>query len=59
MAGKKKLDFEGRKLNFVGNLEEMLKNQYGDYMTLPPKEKRKTHYPYKLSFSDRAQEPGV
>lgn len=55
----RKLDFEGRKLNFVGNLEEMLKNQYGDYMTLPPKEKRKTHYPYKLSFSDRAREPGV
>ncbi len=37
----------------------MLKNQYGDYMTLPPEEKRKTHYPYKLSFSDGAQEPGV
>ena len=55
----KKLDFEGRKLNFAGNLEEMLKNQYGDFMTLPPKEKRKTHYPYKLSFSDGAQEPGV
>ena len=50
---------EGKTPSPEGDLEEMLKNQYGDYMTLPPEEKRKTHYPYKLSFSDGAQEPGV
>jgi lipopolysaccharide cholinephosphotransferase len=23
---------------------------YGDYMTMPPVERRKTHYPYQLDF---------
>lgn len=49
----KKIEFEGRKLNFPANIEEMLENMYGDYMILPPEEKRKTHYPYRLAFSDK------
>lgn len=44
------MEFEGRRMNFPGNIEEMLTNMYGDYMKLPPEEKRKTHYPYKLGF---------
>lgn len=48
----KKMEFEGRMMNFPGNIDEMLTNMYGDYMKLPPVEKRKTHYPYRLVFSD-------
>ncbi|WP_125142056.1 LicD family protein [Clostridium transplantifaecale] len=48
----KTMEFEGRMMNFPGNIEEMLTNMYGDYMKLPPVEKRKTHYPYRLAFSD-------
>ena len=32
--------------------DEMLRNMYGDYMELPPVEKRKTHYPYRIEFSE-------
>lgn len=51
----KKLEFEGRRMNFPANLEEMLENMYGDYMQLPPVEKRKTHYPYRLEFSAESE----
>lgn len=44
-------EFEGRMLNFPGNIHEMLTNMYGDYMVLPPMDRRKTHYPHKLEFS--------
>ena len=54
----RKIEFEGRRINFPGNIEEMLINMYGDFMELPPAEKRKTHYPYKLSFSG-GENPGV
>lgn len=47
----KKLDFEGRRMNFPANIEEMLTSMYGDFMQLPPEDKRKTHYPYRLEFS--------
>ena len=46
----RKLQFEDTWLNFVQNLEENLTNQYGDYMTLPDVENRKTHFPYRLKF---------
>ena len=52
-------DFEDLKLNFPKNIDGMLRNFYGDYMILPPVEKRKTHYPYILDFGDgvnRAEE---
>lgn len=48
----KQMVFEGRMMNFPGNIEEMLRNMYGDFMELPPEEKRKTHYPYELKFSE-------
>lgn len=45
-----KLQFEDMQLCFPGNLHENLTKEYGDYMKLPPKEKQKNHYPYKLDF---------
>lgn len=35
-----KLPFEGRLLNAMNNYDEMLKKEYGDYMQLPPEDKR-------------------
>lgn len=44
------LNFEDLKLSFPNNIAEMLTYIYGDYMQLPPIEKRKNHYPYCLDF---------
>ena len=52
----KKLEFEGRRMNFPANLEEMLTKMYGNYMELPPEDRRKTHYPWRLEFSAEAAE---
>lgn len=46
----KKMQFEDLQLNFPNNMHEMLKAYYGDYMQLPPEEKRYNHCPYKLKF---------
>lgn len=46
----RRMEFSGLQVPFANNMEELLTNQYGDYMTLPPLEKRKTHYPYRLKF---------
>ncbi len=32
--------------------DKKLRKMYGNYMELPPVEKRKNHYPYKLEFND-------
>lgn len=42
--------FEDIMMPFPNDLEELLTKYYGDYMTMPPVEKRKTHYPYCLDF---------
>ena len=39
------LDFNGVPMRFPGKVEEYLKLRYGDYMTLPPPEKRHNHPP--------------
>ncbi len=39
-----KLDFEGQKLNAPIGYDNILKVYYGDYMKLPPAEKRKPHH---------------
>lgn len=52
----RKLPFEDVTLNFPNNMEELLTNQYGDYQKLPPVEKRKTHYPYRLKFLQEDRE---
>lgn len=48
----KRLPFEDTDLYFTGDVERLMKSQYGDYMKLPPEEKRKTHRPYRLKFDD-------
>lgn len=46
------LEFEDVKLKFQKDIDEMLRFIYGDYMQLPPVEKRKNHYPYCLEFGE-------
>lgn len=49
----RKWKFEDVELNFPKDMKGMLRNFFGDtYMTLPPEEKRKTHFPYILDFGD-------
>lgn len=45
------LDFEDIKLSFPNNMHDNLTGMYGDYMKLPPVEKRKNHFPYQLEFN--------
>lgn len=46
----RKEKFEGIDMCFPNNLEKSLTNMFGDYMQLPPPEKRKNHFPYDLKF---------
>ena len=46
----RKIQFEDIDLCFPKNLEKSLETTYGDYMQLPPVEKRKNHFPYRLKF---------
>lgn len=46
------LEYEGMKVKFPKDLHGLLQRQYGDYMKLPPVEKRKNHFPYELDFGD-------
>ena len=48
----KELRFEDIDLKFPNRIENNLEREYGDYMTLPPEDKRRNHYPYKLSFKE-------
>ena len=42
------LSFEGRSFMCIKNFDAYLKKHYGEYMQLPPEEKRKTHHRFKL-----------
>ena len=44
------LEFEGNRYRAPGDYDYILRRIYGDYMTLPPVENRKTHNPVRLSF---------
>lgn len=46
------LPYADTTMTFPCNMHEMLVAQYGDYMQLPPPEKRKNHYPFELDFGD-------
>ncbi|HIX16636.1 MAG TPA: LicD family protein [Candidatus Hungatella pullicola] len=46
------LTFEGLKMPFPSTEDKILTYMYGNYMELPPVEKRKTHYPYILDLGD-------
>lgn len=54
-----KLPYEDVMLNFPHNLHDNLTGMYGDYMQLPPEEKRKNHYPYELKFPGRRKKDEV
>ena len=43
----KKIMFEGKKYNVFHDVDAYLKGLYGDYMTLPPKEKQISHHSFK------------
>lgn len=42
--------FEGRKVGLPNNPDAYLKNLYGNYMSIPPIEKRERHYIVKINF---------
>lgn len=44
--------FEGLELPCPARCEEYLVNMYGDWMTLPPVDQRRTHLPVKIVFSN-------
>lgn len=48
----KRIQFENIEVNVPNNIDEILKNIYGDYMQLPPVEKRINHSPAILDFGD-------
>ena len=45
-----KLKFEGKEYCSPNQYDALLKSQYGDYMQLPPEDKRITHSPLRISF---------
>lgn len=48
-----KIQFENRRYNIPSGYAQILELTFGDnYMQIPPVEKRKTHYPYRVVFSD-------
>lgn len=51
------LPFENTTVFFPKEQDRYLKDMYGDYMQLPPEEKRKNHYPYELDFGPYAEIP--
>lgn len=48
----KEIEFENKKYQVINNYDLYLKNVYGDYRKLPPKEKRVNHMPLKIDFGD-------
>ena len=48
----KKIKFEGKYYNGMNDPDTYLKGSYGDYMKLPPKEKRVNHMPKTISFKE-------
>lgn len=47
-----KMEFEGLPLTFPRTEHDILTYMYGEYMQMPPADKRKTHYPYILDLGD-------
>ena len=46
------LEFEGKEYSVPGKYDIVLKQVYGDYMKIPPKEKQEIHNPIKIKFED-------
>ena len=47
--------FENIRIRIPGDADSYLKELYGDYMQLPPPEKRHNHYPAELDFADEGE----
>ncbi len=50
------MPFEDMLVSVPNNYDAILKDAFGDYMQLPPAEKRTNHCPYFLSFGDEKME---
>lgn len=48
----RRMPFEGLEVRMPNQYDTYLKRLFGDYMTLPPQEKRVNHCPYILDFGD-------
>ncbi|SDW47975.1 lipopolysaccharide cholinephosphotransferase [Kandleria vitulina] len=48
--------FEGHDIKVAKNVEKYLERRFGDYMQLPPEDKRHIHPPYNLDFGKYADE---
>ena len=48
----KRVLFEGHKIKVAKNNDKYLTRRFGDYMKLPPEDKRHIHPPYNLDFGD-------
>ncbi len=46
----RRVDFDGQKIKIPKETDKYLAAHYGDYMTLPPEDKRYNHYPAILDF---------
>lgn len=55
----KKMDFNGISMRFPGRVEEYLKVRYGDYMTLPPEDKRHNHPPAEFDFGPYKEDESI
>lgn len=51
----RKILFGDVELRFPNHLEEYLTRKYGDYMQMPPEDKRHNHPPYDLDFGEEPQ----
>lgn len=47
--------FEGLQIKFANNVERYCRERYGDYMKMPPEDRRHNHVPYKLDFGDEVK----
>lgn len=48
----KKMLFEDMYIKMPNNMDPYLTNLFGNYMEMPPVEKRKNHFPYELDFGE-------
>ena len=46
------VEFENSKIKIPNDVHNFLSQRYGDYMQLPPEDKRHNHPPYKLDLGE-------
>jgi lipopolysaccharide cholinephosphotransferase len=51
-----KAQFEGMEVNVPNDVDSYLKNLYGDYMKLPPIEKRERHYVVEFDLNSEGKD---